>query len=65
MPETVARRAGNEDLRILMVTREGRFETISEALEAGADEYVIKPFDRDVLQDKLQLVGISAIESSS
>ena len=27
------------------------------ALEAGADEYVMKPFDRDMLESKLQIVG--------
>jgi CheY-like chemotaxis protein len=28
-----------------------------EALDAGADEYVMKPFDRDMLESKLQIVG--------
>ena len=30
---------------------------IREAIDAGADEYVMKPFDHDTLQIKLQLVG--------
>ena len=29
------------------------------ALEAGADEYVMKPFDRETLHIKLQLVGVA------
>jgi two-component system chemotaxis response regulator CheY len=29
------------------------------ALEAGANEYVMKPFTKDILVEKLQLVGIN------
>ena len=32
---------------------------IRAALEAGADEYVMKPFDRETLHIKLQLVGVA------
>lgn len=32
---------------------------IREAIEAGADEYVMKPFDHETLQIKLQLVGFA------
>ena len=31
---------------------------IREAIDAGANEYVMKPFDRDTLESKLQLVGV-------
>ncbi len=34
-------------------------EEVVAALEAGADEYVMKPFDRETLQVKLQLVGVA------
>ena len=38
---------------IVMCTTENVLPKITQALEAGADEYIMKPFDRDVLRDKL------------
>ena len=38
---------------IVMCTTENVLPKITEALAAGADEYIMKPFDRDVLYDKL------------
>jgi two-component system chemotaxis response regulator CheY len=43
-------------MAILMVTSETAFETIQAAIEAGADEYVMKPFTPEVLDEKLALV---------
>lgn len=48
------------DTRILMVTSESDFGNVTEALAAGADEYAMKPFDRSMIIDKLQLVGLGA-----
>jgi two-component system chemotaxis response regulator CheY len=47
-----------ENLRLLMVTTETEFESVSQALKAGANEYIMKPFDRDMLLDKLVMLGI-------
>lgn len=44
--------------RIIMCTARSSFETIREAINAGADEYIIKPFDSQVLNDKLHLCGL-------
>lgn len=38
---------------VIMCTTENVLPKITEALAAGADEYIMKPFDRDVLRDKL------------
>jgi two-component system, chemotaxis family, chemotaxis protein CheY len=38
---------------VIMCTTESQLSKIQEALSAGADEYIMKPFDRDVLLDKL------------
>jgi two-component system, chemotaxis family, chemotaxis protein CheY len=46
------------DLRLVMVTTETEAGRIGAALEAGADEYVMKPFTADALQQKLELIGI-------
>lgn len=46
-----------EDLKILMVTTEAESSFIEAALDAGADEYLMKPFDDAALLDKLQMIG--------
>jgi two-component system chemotaxis response regulator CheY len=43
---------------LMMVTTETEMAQVSRALEAGADEYVMKPFTRDVILEKLDLLGI-------
>ena len=44
-------------IRIVMVTKETRLHNVKEALDAGADEYIMKPFTRDVVRDKLELLA--------
>ncbi|MDX2052228.1 MAG: response regulator [Polyangiaceae bacterium] len=46
-----------DSMRIMMVTTESEMEKMSQALDAGADEYVMKPFTKDVITDKLSLLG--------
>ena len=55
-------RGGGEypDLRIMMVTSETDVERMLMALEAGADEYVMKPFTQEIIEDKLSLLGFAA-----
>jgi len=43
---------------VVMCTTENGMDKIREALEAGADEYIMKPYDRDVLMDKLEQLGL-------
>jgi len=45
-------------LVVVMVTTETELDQMAVALEAGANEYVMKPFTREILVEKLQLVGI-------
>src|SRR6266404_509396 len=46
------------DLPVLMITGVGAEEDIREALEAGVNAYIIKPFDADTLAEKVNdLVG--------
>jgi two-component system chemotaxis response regulator CheY len=45
-------------LVVIMVTTETELDQMAAALEAGANEYVMKPFTKDILVEKLQLVGI-------
>jgi two-component system chemotaxis response regulator CheY len=41
----------------MMVTTETEMDRMVTALEAGANEYVMKPFTADVISDKLRLLG--------
>ncbi|HEX4004645.1 MAG TPA: response regulator [Acidobacteriaceae bacterium] len=47
-------------MRIVMVTTEAENDRIETALLAGADEYLVKPFDEQGLFDKLRLAGVEA-----
>lgn len=46
-----------DQTKIVMVTTEADIEEVSKALTAGADEYVMKPFTRDIIVEKLQMLG--------
>lgn len=43
--------------KVIFCTTENGFGHIQAAIDAGADEYVMKPFDRETLEAKLQIVG--------
>jgi len=45
-------------LKIIMVTTETELDRMVSALDAGANEYVMKPFTKEILREKLELVGI-------
>jgi two-component system chemotaxis response regulator CheY len=45
-------------LRVVMVTSETEMDHVATALEAGADEYVMKPFTPDALREKLELLDL-------
>jgi len=45
------------NVKLMMVTTEAEMGHMQQALEAGADEYVMKPFTSDVLVEKLRLIG--------
>ncbi len=47
-----------ESMVIVMVTTESEMDHMLAALEAGANEYVMKPFTREILVEKLQLAGV-------
>ncbi len=44
-------------MRIVMVTTEAEMEQMMKALEAGANDYVLKPFTADVIREKLSQVA--------
>jgi two-component system chemotaxis response regulator CheY len=48
---------GGDRPKVLFCTIETRAERIAEALSAGADDYVMKPFDGEILSSKFAEVG--------
>ena len=44
--------------KVVMCTTENTLDHIKEALGAGANEYIMKPFDSDIIQSKFTLVGL-------
>ena len=56
---------GGDKPKVIFCTTEGEISRISEALAAGADEYIMKPFDEEVLISKLEIVGILTREESA
>lgn len=51
---------GGEAPKVIFCTTENDIQHITRALEAGADEYIMKPFDKDILATKLQELGLVA-----
>ena len=47
-----------KDMRMMMVTTETEMNKVVDALEAGANEYVMKPFTKDMIVEKLALMGM-------
>jgi two-component system chemotaxis response regulator CheY len=55
------RRLPGGDLpKVVFCTTENNMDHISRALEAGADEYIMKPFDKDIIAAKFHEVGLCA-----
>ena len=44
---------------LMMVTTETEMENVVRALAAGANEYVMKPFTKEVILEKLQIFGMT------
>ena len=45
-------------MKVMMVTTEAENDFILRALDAGADEYLMKPFDDEALTEKLAMLGL-------
>jgi two-component system chemotaxis response regulator CheY len=52
------RSQGYSDIKVMMVTTEAENDFILRALDAGADEYLMKPFDDEALTEKLAMLGL-------
>jgi two-component system chemotaxis response regulator CheY len=48
---------GGQDPRVVFCSAENDLDRVREALAAGADEYIMKPFDGDIVASKLAMAG--------
>jgi two-component system chemotaxis response regulator CheY len=44
------------NLPVLMVTAEGLKDNVMEAVKAGVNNYVVKPFTAEILQEKIEII---------
>jgi len=56
--KAVRSRRERDKVRLLMVTTQTEMPRVVTALEAGADEYLMKPVTREMVRQKLELMGI-------
>ena len=49
---------GGDRPKIVFCTTENDVAHIARALQAGANEYIMKPFDKDIVQEKFQEIGL-------
>ena len=49
---------GGDKPRVVFCTTENDVAHIARALHAGANEYIMKPFDKDIVEAKFQEVGL-------
>ena len=50
-------RGGDRPIVVFCTTENG-IDQIHEAIDAGANEYIMKPFDSEIVQSKLEQVGL-------
>jgi len=44
--------------KVVFCTTENNVSHIARAIQAGADEYIMKPFDKQILQSKFEEIGL-------
>jgi two-component system chemotaxis response regulator CheY len=56
---TMLRAEGFSAVKVMLITTEAENEFITHALDAGADEYLMKPFDEEAFDEKLRMLGLA------
>jgi two-component system, chemotaxis family, chemotaxis protein CheY len=49
---------GGDRPKVVFCTTENDVPHIARALQAGANEYIMKPFDKDIVEEKFQEIGL-------
>jgi two-component system, chemotaxis family, chemotaxis protein CheY len=50
---------GGAKPKVVFCTTENDVSQIARAMHAGADEYIMKPFDRQIVQSKFEEIGLA------
>lgn len=53
------RMPGGDEPKVVFCTTENGIDHIERAMDGGANEYIMKPFDRESLQSKLAEIGMA------
>jgi len=56
--EALRSESGGDRPKVIFCTTENDADHILRAINAGANEYIMKPFDRDIIEAKFQEVGL-------
>jgi two-component system chemotaxis response regulator CheY len=56
------RMPGGDVPKVVFCTTENGMDHIARALDAGANEYIMKPFDKDIVTAKFQEVGLVELQ---
>ena len=59
------RMPGGDEPKVVFCTTENGIDHISRALDGGANEYIMKPFDKDIVAAKFQEVGLVELTEPS
>ena len=54
---------GGDEPKVVFCTTENDIDHISRALAAGANEYIMKPFDKEIISAKFAEVGLLQVAS--
>jgi two-component system chemotaxis response regulator CheY len=55
---------GGDQPKVVFCTTENGIDHIARALDAGANEYIMKPFDKEIVTAKFQEVGLLHLDAS-
>ena len=56
--EKLRKLANGKHPKVIFCSTENARVNIQKAIKAGADEYIMKPFDRDIIESKFRQVGL-------
>ena len=56
--QAVRRNSDFAEVKLLMVTTLNSMDNVTRALEAGANDFLMKPLTKEMLEDKLQILGL-------
>ena len=56
--QAVRRNRDFDGLKLLMITTLNSMERVAEAIEAGANDFLMKPVTKEMLAEKLQILGV-------